>query len=154
MKKLFIFVFIMLCFCALQLQNISFATTLNTFDFGEYSIFCDEKLCEDVGANCIKNGDVYIYNFDGKNNVKKYAQNEDFLCVQIYTDSEVQALQYIDFLGAKYVKSEKVNGIKINYYFCDKLTKKTTTKDGVFNIALATKKDGCIIGYPAIMGSL
>ncbi len=154
MKKLFIFVFIMLCFSVLQLQNISFATTLNAFDFGEYSIFCDKKLSENLVADYIKNGDVYIYNFDNTTSAKKHAKNEDFLCIQMRAENIVQALQYIDFLEAKYVKSEKINNIKINYYFCDKLTKKTTTKEGVFNLAIAIKKDGCIIGYPAIMGSL
>lgn len=139
-------------FCLCMWNDFCFLDTLKSLDLAGYSVFCEGDISLENYDNCMLTGGVKIYSFSSQNIDKKIGQKK-VLCEQVFLQKN-ERKNYIKNNDLKYVKSEDLEGIKIDYYMCKKLPKYTCVNNKKFNIVIAEKSDGVVIGYPAIMGSL
>lgn len=148
---LFIFVF---CLSLIMPYNMSFLDTLNAFDYGTYSIIYDGKLSDNLYINKMQNGAYNMYDLKENFDENKLPKSSDILCEYFTINNSCDIHNYIQNNKLKWVFSEQVLDLKINYYFCPFLHKKLTANNKTFNIAIAERKTDFVIGYPTLMGSL
>lgn len=152
MKKLIYLPIVFMIFCLCIWNNFCFLDTLKSLDLAGYSIFCEGDISLKNYDSCVLSGGVKIYSFSGQNISSKIGQ-KNVLCEQVFLQKN-ERKNYIKNNHLKLIKSETFDDIKIDYYMCKKLPKYTCINNKKFNIVIAEKSDGVVIGYPAIMGSL
>ena len=151
MKKLILFGFFVVFWSMCFYNNLYFYDTLKSLNIGSYSVFGSGDFTLNNYTNLVRSQGVKIYTFEGDSNLEK-SKVKEALCEQVVVvDFDIN--KYIKNNNLKLVKTECMDGIKVSYFLCKKLPKKTFCNQDVFNIVIAQRSDSTVIGYPAIMGS-